>query len=112
MKVSNPYRALRDGKLTRENFYRRLPHRCCRCQARRTLARRWSLYIRPPKCRVCGYARLKPCFDRLKQVRRQRCKCEGYHFPHRRGSRFCEHNPQYAEHQEHRHQQREERMRL
>lgn len=90
------------GKLTRSNYWRRLPHRCVKCKTRRTLVQLWSLYLRPPKCNACGYHRLKPCFDRLHTGRRFKCNCTGYHFPHRRGSKFCDHNERHAEHWEER----------
>ncbi len=100
MTVRNPYRHLMSGKLTRENYYKRLPHRCIKCNARRTLDRRWSLYMRPPKCLTCGYYRLRPCFDRLAAAhgRKKACNCGGYHFRHRRGSKHCEHNQRAEQH--------------
>ena len=84
-------------KLTRENYFKRLPHRCCKCQARRTLSKRWSLYVRKPKCHICGYARLKPCFDQLNR-RGQNCNCGGYPFIHRRRSKYCYEHPNAEQH--------------
>lgn len=63
-----------------------MPHaRCSRCEARRTLARKPHEYIRPPRCRRCGANRYR--LDVYRQT--GRTGCTGYHFPHRRGSKFC-----------------------
>lgn len=80
--------------------YQRMPHRCVKCEARRTLPKLWTEYIRPPKCRVCGYHRLYPCRDRLahRHGRLKACNCSGYHFRHRKGSKFCEFNPNFEQH--------------
>lgn len=75
--------------------YRRLPHRCVKCEHRKTLSRPWVAYTRPPKCEACGYHRLYPCRDRLphRHGRIKACNCGGYHFQHRKGSKYCHHNP-------------------
>lgn len=72
----------------------RCTHRGCR--RRVILARPLARYQRTPKCPEC----LRPITgheDRaLKaQRRRERCGCDGYHFPHRKGSKWCAftHNP-------------------
>jgi hypothetical protein len=77
-----------------------MPHRCVRCEARKTLSRLWTEYLRPPKCGVCGYPRLYPCPDRLasKWGRKHGCNCGGYHFKHRKGSKFCHENPNVEQH--------------
>lgn len=79
---------------------RTFPHRCVKCEARRTLQKLWSRYTVKPRCQVCGYYRLYPCRDRLpsRWGRRHLCGCEGYHFKHRRRSKYCEHHPKAAEH--------------
>ena len=77
-----------------------IPHRCVKCEQRRTLTQLWERYQRPPACRGCGYYRLYACRDRLpgRWGGKHKCQCGGYHFPHRKGSRFCEANPRVAEH--------------
>jgi len=39
----------------------------------------------------------------FRRGKQQKCNCGGYHFPHRRGSKYCELNPHYAEHWTERH---------
>lgn len=78
------------------------PCRCRRkaCQARQTIRWRPESYVRPPKCRRCGKGLLR--VDGWRQAHERHSKttcrpdrsgCQGYHFPHRRGSRWCDHNP-------------------
>lgn len=79
--------------MSRDNG-RAFPHRCVKCEHRKTLRRLWSLYVRPPRCESCGHYRLYPCRDRLASRNRKRnCHCSGYWFIHRRGSKWCERNP-------------------
>lgn len=83
-----------------------LPYRCGRCRARRSLPRRLERYVRPPRCRSCGHQGLYLDRYRLTSerarggsyrggqdpARRERvCACDGYWFPHRRGSLRCQH---------------------
>ena len=79
---------------------RRMPHRCVKCGARRTLPKLWSRYQRPPACRMCGYYRLYPCKDRLasRWGRKHKCDCGGYWFFHRKGSKYCHHNKDAEKH--------------
>lgn len=76
---------------------RTVPCRCWRCNGRRTLSRHPSLYVRAPRCRACGTPSLYVCRDRLpdRWGRRLGCNCGGYHFKHRRGSKYCEFNPRF-----------------
>lgn len=89
--------------------------RCRWCRARRTLARHPDEYTRVPKCRRCRGAERHNDGQQLYYVDRYRARaergkgakaalcypgrggCNGYHFPHRRGSRFCDHNPKLTE---------------
>lgn len=68
------------------------PHKCrnYKCQKRRALKKLITEYKRPPKCRICG-SELR--YDRHKQAeaKRMKCICDGYWFPHRKGSEFCDH---------------------
>lgn len=71
--------------------------RCSKCGARRTM-RHPETYVRVPKCANCGSQRWR--VDRyrlLVEKRRQPCRCASYYpFPHRRGSKWCEHNTSWT----------------
>ena len=79
------------------------PCRCRRkaCQARQNKRYRPESYTRAPKCRACGKGLLR--VDEYRQraerhnaaavCRPDRTGCCGYHFPHRRGSKWCDANP-------------------
>lgn len=67
---------------------RRQRCRCRKCDARKTLTKHPDAYVRQPRCHNCGARDWRPT------VRRQEnCACGGYHFIHRKGSKFCEHHP-------------------
>lgn len=71
------------------------PARCTRecCKQRQRLARAVQNYIREPRCKRCG-GRLRIDVWRLAHERKRRpCNCYGYSFPHRPGSKWCDHNP-------------------
>lgn len=81
-----------------------MPHvRCRACRARRTLTRNPEEYYRIPPCRRCGKRNwgldtYRSKHERGSKPRTGRCypgrdSCGGYHFPHRKGSGFCDHNP-------------------
>jgi hypothetical protein len=61
--------------------------RCTRCDKRRALRLPPDEYLRPPKCTRCGNRRYYVVPQRGGQV----CDCGGYHFKHRRGSKWCKH---------------------
>lgn len=70
------------------------------CFTRRSLSRPPSQYSAEryiPRCPSCG-AR-KWMIDKYRVRRelgpRNTCYCGGYHFIHRKGSKYCEHNPNY-----------------
>jgi hypothetical protein len=74
-------------------------YRCMSCRGRNTLRQPIDHYLRPPKCRHCSWVE-KPgakrfYVDKLRQFRTDYCSCEGYHYRHRAGSKFCTSNPQY-----------------
>ncbi len=62
------------------------------CRRRVILTRRLERYVRTPKCPGCDRP-LTGREDRAVKLqrRRLRCTCDGYHFPHRRGSLYCVH---------------------
>lgn len=72
-----------------------VPCRCRRCETRRTLSKHPDEYVRPPKCRNCGSPITYVCADRRskRDKRNHQCGCSGYHFTHRRGSKWCHKNP-------------------
>ncbi len=75
----------------------RLPHRCTRCERRVTFSRLWSTFIRRKRCWFCGGEKFFVDRWMLRRGREQKCICDGYHFPHRKGSRMCFENPMLPE---------------
>lgn len=69
--------------------------RCRKCQSRQVLAHPLTWYLREPRCRSCGEKALRA--DKWMNERRTsnpvRCSCDGYWFPHRAGSKWCNQNP-------------------
>lgn len=56
-------------------------------------------YVRVPKCARCGSQKYRR--DRYRETVERRvrpCRCTGgyYPFPHRKGSKWCEHNPNWT----------------
>lgn len=74
----------------------RFAYRCMKCRTRNMFKRRVEGYVRPRKCKSCGStsfywdkARNQRTFGKRDDV----CYCQSpYGRPHRRGSRWCEHN--------------------
>lgn len=89
--------------------------RCSKCEARRTLRRALTDYVRLPRCRGCGRkmhvhpVRRTDAHYRVDgyRAKRERGKaptcdpsrtgCRGYSFIHRKGSGFCDHNPKLTD---------------
>ena len=69
-------------------------YRCSRCRTRNSFPRSVLSYVRPRKCRDCGYQKFYVDRERVSRVS---CRCEGaYHWiAHRPGSPMCEKNPEY-----------------
>ena len=68
------------------------------CGARRTLRKHPSEYSAEryiPQCPVCGARNWMVDTNRIRTLRSgvQVCDCGGYHFQHRRGSRYCYYHP-------------------
>ena len=85
-------------------YYRcKKTHQGIVCDTRVTLPRPVEDYINKPKCPSCKA--LLSYRDTWQQAKNREnvCKCDGYHFPHRQGCKFCNHNPHMTE------QDREER---
>jgi len=62
------------------------------CGGRRTLTRMIEFYVRRPHCPNCGADSLT--LDRHRMAREvgrgaPTCRCDGYPFPHREGSKWC-----------------------
>lgn len=77
-----------------------LQRRACRCRAcgaRQMKAMHpdeYQVRIRCKRCRRFDTLRIDQWADR-REWRKQTCRCDGYHFPHRRNSKWCNHNPDY-----------------
>lgn len=66
------------------------------CGQRKTLAKHPDDYIRLPKCPACGAQNWMIDKWRLKHEVRGNgdvCRCGGYHFQHRKGSKYCYEHP-------------------
>jgi DNA-directed RNA polymerase subunit RPC12/RpoP len=68
-------------------------YRCSRCRTRNSFKQPLEDYRRAKKCRACGYTKFY--WDKERNRKADFCTCNGYHFNHRRGSKFCWANPQY-----------------
>src|ERR1035437_5315504 len=68
-----------------------------KCTQRRSLARHPKNYLRPPKCPQCGQSHwyIESYRMRKEMGSKPMCMCSGYHFPHRKGSKYCQHNPDF-----------------
>lgn len=66
------------------------PYKCNRCRTRNIFKKKLEDYVRPKKCKACGYDRFY--FDKDRARRVKPCNCSGYNFPHRVGSPCCEKN--------------------
>jgi hypothetical protein len=71
-------------------------YRCTRrreCGARKTLRQPIERYHRRPVCPACGRDTLKTVNDKEKsRNRRRKCTCDGYPFPHHKGTEpWCIH---------------------
>lgn len=69
-------------------------YRCNACRTRNTWPKALADYVRGRTCRNCGNGKFYPDRERMN---RKGCGCIGYHFPHRRGSGCCDHNPRARE---------------
>ena len=63
------------------------------CRKRVILRKLLSQYLRTPKCPACGEV-LTGSEDKAvkRQRKRLKCLCDGWSFPHRRGSKWCRHS--------------------
>lgn len=74
------------------------------CFARRTLAKAPADYSAPRYMPLCHYCGARKWFVDKWRARHEvwgngnTCDCGGYHFPHRKGSKFCYHNPNAEQH--------------
>jgi len=77
------------------------PCRCSNCRTRRSLRRRPADYIRQPACAVCGKRNWYIDRYRIKveMAYSRSCNCGGYHFIHRKGSKYCDHHPNVEQNQ-------------
>lgn len=65
-------------------------YKCNRCKTRNTWTKALQEYAKGRTCRHCGNSTFHVDRERMN---RKACGCMGYHFPHRKGSGCCDHNP-------------------
>jgi hypothetical protein len=68
-------------------------YRCNKCRGRNPLRSPLFKCWPEPKCKHCGHDKFY--LDKARQYRNDYCTCEGYHWKHRTGSKFCIENPNY-----------------
>ena len=68
--------------------------RCRKCSARQVKARHPDDYCRPPRCRKCKAvgSLLVNAWANRRPWRALTCNCDGYWFPHKRGTGSCIYN--------------------
>lgn len=62
------------------------------CGGRKTLKKQIEFFAKEPKCPNCKNATLRLDKWRMKNEvngNGDTCNCDGYHFPHRKGSMWC-----------------------
>ena len=94
-------------KGTKMSHTKKYPVRCLtiingvKCGTRRSLSMRPSEYSpgRIPKCPHCGGTKwvIDTYRIRVEMAAGRTCACSGYHFFHRKGSKFCFHHPKEEE---------------
>lgn len=78
-----------------------------KCTQRKSLAKHPRDYKRQPECPQCHQRHWYVETYRLKKEMgyRPACECGGYHFRHRRGSKFCYYHPNAEEHHSERYEE-------
>ena len=68
--------------------------RCRKCKARQVKAQHPDAYARPPRCRACGVAGalVVNAWANARPWRKTTCCCDGYWFPHKKGTGACIYN--------------------
>ncbi len=68
-------------------------YRCTRrkCSKRVTLSKLKELFVKEQVCKVCGSPIRSVEKERKAYTRKMKCTCDGLHFIHQRGSRWCIH---------------------
>lgn len=70
------------------------PHRCNSCKSRFSLRRHKDDYIIDRRCPHCGSKNFYfDSYEYKARMTAKSCTCDGYPFPHRRASKWCDHNP-------------------
>lgn len=69
---------------------KRYKYRCSRCRTRNSFIKPLGVYLRPRKCRSCGYTTF---YVDKERIHRPVCYCTGTHYPHRPGSSACLEHP-------------------
>lgn len=69
----------------------RFPCRCNVCRKRKTLKNHPDWYIKPKKC-SCGGILKVDSYRKTIENKKSKCTCDGYHFPHKYKSKWCNHN--------------------
>lgn len=69
------------------------------CRTRVTLRKRKEEYIKVPICKECGSNIHSVEKERRDYAKRVKCTCDGLHFPHQTGTKWCNYyKGEYDEH--------------
>lgn len=77
------------------------PCRCNKCRGRKTLRKHPDLYERRHHVKCSCGGEFKVDTYRMSKENKNPCKCDGYWFPHRKGSKWCIHNKRELSEEEH-----------
>lgn len=68
---------------------KKYPCRCRKCKARVTLKNHPDWYETEIKCRICGGKLFLDSYRKNTEIVKNKCTCDGYHFPHNKNSKWC-----------------------
>lgn len=73
--------------------------RCRKCRARQVKRMHPDHYARPPRCKSCGLVNtlIVDVWANRRPWRKLTCHCDGYWFPHKRGTGQCVYNEKLYE---------------
>ena len=71
------------------NYRCKKRHKGIQCDTRRTLRQKVEYYTNKPRCLSCGSELSYYDKSRKKWTKKNKCLCDGIHYPHTKGSKWC-----------------------